>query len=106
MPEAADGSPTSVLQYRSRMARQQAWRSPSAAQRRHLSAQAEVLCRRVLEMDATDGRAYVGLGKVLVAQRRHEEARKVYEEGAAATGRPFKPAAGSAGLVIHVPEVP
>lgn len=70
------------------MARQQAWRSPSAAQRRQLSAQAEVLCRRVLEMDATDGRAYVGLGKILVAQRRHEEARKVYEEGAAATGGP------------------
>ena len=58
----------------------------------------------MLEMDATDGRAYVGLGKVLVAQRRHEEARKVYEEGAAATGGPSKLwPAQSPGLFIHVP---
>ena len=53
----------------------------------------------MLEMDATDGRAYVGLGKILVAQRRHEEARKVYEEGAAATGGPPKLAGAKSGAV-------
>ena len=37
-------------------------------------------------MDATDGRAYVALGKVLSQQRRSEEARAVYEEGSTATG--------------------
>ena len=37
-------------------------------------------------MDPTDGRAYVGLGKLLVQQKRFEEARKLYDDGAAATG--------------------
>jgi len=37
-------------------------------------------------MDPTDGRAYVGLGKLLVARRRAAEAREVYREGAANTG--------------------
>ena len=37
-------------------------------------------------MDATDGRTYVALGKLLSQQRRAEEARAVYEEGSTATG--------------------
>ena len=36
-------------------------------------------------MDATDGRTYVALGKLLTQQRRSEEARSVYEEGCTAT---------------------
>lgn len=37
-------------------------------------------------MDATDGRAYVALGKLLLQQKRVEEARRLYDDGAAATG--------------------
>ena len=37
-------------------------------------------------MDATDGRAYVSLGKLLMQQRRFEEARELYDDGATATG--------------------
>lgn len=37
-------------------------------------------------MDPTDGRAYVGLGKILVQQRRTDEALALYEEGCTATG--------------------
>ena len=44
------------------------------------------LLGRCLAMDATDGRAYVALGKLLAQQRRTEEARAVYEEGSTATG--------------------
>ena len=41
---------------------------------------------RCLAMDATDARAHVALGKLLVQQRRWEEARAIYEEGSTATG--------------------
>jgi len=37
-------------------------------------------------MDATDGRTYVALGRLMMQQRRFDEARKVYEEGSTATG--------------------
>lgn len=37
-------------------------------------------------MDAEDGRAYVSLGKLLVQQRRFDEALELYESGSAATG--------------------
>ncbi len=37
-------------------------------------------------MDATDARAHVGLGRLLVQQRRYDEARALYEEGSTATG--------------------
>ena len=37
-------------------------------------------------MDATDARAHVSLGKLLVQQRRYDEARALYEEGSTATG--------------------
>lgn len=47
-------------------------------------------------MDATDARAHVSLGKLLVQQRRYDEARALYEEGSTATGAvrclPFFPA--------------
>lgn len=50
---------------------------------------------RCLELDPTDGRPYVSLGKVLVMQRRYDEASKLYEEGAAATGAQQECPAGS-----------
>lgn len=45
------------------------------------------MCRdRCLAMDATDARAHVALGRLLVQQRRYDEARALYEEGSTATG--------------------
>lgn len=38
-------------------------------------------------MDPTDGRPYVALGKLLLQQKRVEEARKLYDDGSAATGK-------------------
>ena len=40
-----------------------------------------------MAMDPTDGRSYVSLGKVMLMQRRFDEARKLYEDGAAVTGQ-------------------
>lgn len=37
-------------------------------------------------MDPEDGRSYVGLGKLLLQQRRYDEAQALYEAGSAATG--------------------
>ena len=42
---------------------------------------------RCLAMDATDARVHVALGRLLVQQRRYDEARALYEEGSTATGR-------------------
>ena len=42
-------------------------------------------------MDATDARAHVALGKLLVQQRRYDEARALYEEGSTATGELPRP---------------
>lgn len=41
---------------------------------------------RCLAMDGSDGRTYVALGKLFMQQRRHDEARQIYEEGSTATG--------------------
>jgi len=46
----------------------------------------ELHCCRCLAMDGSDGRVYVALGKLLVQQRRYDEARSIYEEGSTATG--------------------
>lgn len=40
-----------------------------------------------MQMDPTDGRAYVGLGKIYMQKRKYEEAKKLYENGCAATGK-------------------
>lgn len=48
--------------------------------------QSEELLQKCMAMDPADGRSYVSLGKVLVMQRRYDEARKLYEDGAAVTG--------------------
>ena len=73
----------SWLQYRARIARQRSFRAASTRQRLEFQWQAEQGLRRCLAMEPKDGRAYVSLGKVLVAQRRFVEARKLYEDGCA-----------------------
>lgn len=41
-----------------------------------------------MEVFPEDGRPYVSLGKLLVQQRRYDEALALYEEGCTATGAP------------------
>jgi hypothetical protein len=74
------------LQYRARLSRNAAFRASSNKEKSRRQKESESTLRRVLAMDPTDGRAYVGLGKLLVQQKRFEEARKLYDDGAAATG--------------------
>ncbi|GAB4821788.1 hypothetical protein N2152v2_008834 [Parachlorella kessleri] len=72
--------------YRARQTRIAATRSQDLTERSKLLRDAEAALRRCLELDPTDGRSYVSLGKILVLQRRYDEAARLYEEGAAATG--------------------
>eukprot|EP00887_Chlorella_sp_A99_P006541 scaffold3.g6541.t1 len=78
--------PAPPPQYRARQTRIAANRSPGAEERAALLAEAEAALRRCLAMDPEDGRAYVSLGKILVQQRRYDEAATLYEEGSTATG--------------------
>eukprot|EP00884_Botryococcus_braunii_P022420 jgi/Botrbrau1/8862/Bobra.50_2s0019.1 len=75
-----------LLLYRARMARQESYRVKSVAEKINLQKQSEAALRKCLELDPTDARTYVSLGKLLLNQRRYEEARKIYEDGCAATG--------------------
>lgn len=74
-----------LLLYKAKVATAAAIHAPTRAERLQQDGVAEAALRRCLAMDATDGRAYVGLGKVLVSQRRFDEARQLYEEGSMAT---------------------
>lgn len=67
--------------------RQHANRTKTLAEKIDLQKQSEAALRKCLELDPSDARTYVSLGKLLVSQRRYEEARKVYEDGCAATGQ-------------------
>ena len=87
----AGGRPLKVnrdlLLAKARRLRQEGERTPRGSGRsRAAFAEAEAAFQRVLEMDPTDGRAYVGLGKLLLSLRRPGEAREVYRKGAANTG--------------------
>ena len=88
-PSEEPGKPLKInrdlLLYRCRVKRRRAERAPTAHRRMDLLKEAEMGYRRVIEMDATDGRPYVGLGRLLVQQHRFDEARKVYEDGCTAT---------------------
>lgn len=75
------------FQYRGRCDRSYAWRAGSNKERTQSEKSSETALRRVLAMDPTDGRAYVSLGKLLLQQKRIEEARRLYDDGAAATGK-------------------
>ena len=74
------------LQYRARLSRNAAFRASSNKEKSRRQKEAETTLRRVLAMDPTDGRPYVALGKLLLQQKRVEEARKLYDDGSAATG--------------------
>lgn len=79
--------PTSCrVQYRSRLARMQSSLTTDKQRQKELLKQAEDGLRRCLTMDATDPRTYVVLGKLLVMQKRYDEARKLYADGTSNTG--------------------
>ena len=81
-------SPISAMQYRARTRRKNAVRAASRKARRAQMQRAEELFRRCLDMAPCDGRAYVGLGRILVDAQRYGEAVKLYEEGVRLTGMP------------------
>jgi cytochrome c-type biogenesis protein CcmH/NrfG len=74
------------LQYRARLARMQAALAVDPEAKRQLLRQAEASLRMCLGMDSSDARGYVVLGKLLVQQKRYDEARKLYADGTTATG--------------------
>jgi len=75
-----------AAQYRARLARRAAYQAGSPPRKLARQREAEALLRRCLALDPTDGRGYVGLGKLLLQQQRCEEARRLYDEGTMATG--------------------
>lgn len=62
--------------------------------RKRLLRESEAGLRRCLESDPTDPRAYVSLGRILLQQKRYDEARTLYADGTANTG------AGARGLAV------
>jgi cytochrome c-type biogenesis protein CcmH/NrfG len=74
------------LQYRARLARMLANLAQDGTERRRLLRDSEAGLRRCLETDPTDPRPYVSLGKILLQQKRYDEARKLYADGTANTG--------------------
>lgn len=68
--------------------------------------EAEEGLRRCLDLYPADARPYVILGRILVEQRRYQEARQLYEEGTRLTGAPLKldmptPVAGAQRRIRH-----
>lgn len=77
---------TSRLQWRCRQARLKAQLTLIEEDRRALLKEAESDLKRCLVLDPTDARTYVILGKILMMQRRYDEARILYAEGCTQTG--------------------
>jgi Tfp pilus assembly protein PilF len=73
-------------QYRARLARMMAYMARDVGERRRLLRDAEAGLRRCLASDPTDARPYVALGRILLAQKRYDEARALYADGCANTG--------------------
>lgn len=74
------------LQYHAKNYRRRGVVSSNPKKRLEWFKKAEFLYRQVLEMDPTDCRPYVGLGKVYEEQKRFDEARKIYEDGCIVSG--------------------
>ncbi|KAI8472927.1 MAG: hypothetical protein J3K34DRAFT_519304 [Monoraphidium minutum] len=77
---------TDLRLYRARLARMMANLAQDGGDRRRLLRESEAGLRRCLESDPTDPRAYVSLGKILLLQKRFDEARKLYADGTSNTG--------------------
>jgi Tfp pilus assembly protein PilF len=64
----------------------QATLSTDVELKRSLLRDCEDSLRTCLAMDPADPRSYVVLGKLLMQQKRYDEARKLYADGTTATG--------------------
>ncbi len=74
------------LQWRSRQSRLKAQLCTDEEERRSLLKESEAGLRRCLVLDPADPRTYVVLGKLLMIQKRFDEARALYAEGVSNTG--------------------
>jgi len=74
-----------LLLYRCRTLRHKAFYVADRAERNRMLQEVEDGLRRAIDMDPTDGRAYVSLGKHYMLQKRYQDAANVYENGCAAT---------------------
>ncbi|GBF99253.1 mRNA maturation factor [Raphidocelis subcapitata] len=77
---------TDLRLYRARLARMMANLAADSNERRRLLRESEAGLRLCLDTDPTDPRAYVSLGRILLQQKRYDEARKLYADGTANTG--------------------
>lgn len=86
-PSSSSPLPASVdlKIYRARKKSRDGDRAPSSSTRRSYYKESETLFRDVIASSPRNGRAYVGLAKVLERQNQVELARKVCEEGCTAT---------------------
>jgi cytochrome c-type biogenesis protein CcmH/NrfG len=64
----------------------QAALSTDAEAKRQLLRESEASLRACIAMDPADPRSYVVLGKLLMQQKRYDEARKLFADGTTATG--------------------
>eukprot|EP00471_Norrisiella_sphaerica_P007122 CAMPEP_0184491842 /NCGR_PEP_ID=MMETSP0113_2-20130426/21496_1 /TAXON_ID=91329 /ORGANISM="Norrisiella sphaerica, Strain BC52" /LENGTH=554 /DNA_ID=CAMNT_0026876383 /DNA_START=262 /DNA_END=1926 /DNA_ORIENTATION=- len=72
---------TDLLLFRARLERRNFRKQPDGSIREQSSLFSEKVFRRCLSMAPMDGRAYVGLGTLLMNQKRVTEAEELYEEG-------------------------
>ena len=70
------------------MLRQDAFTRQTVQEKMECYQKSEAALQKCIDLDPTDARAYVSLGKLLTQQHRYDEARKVYEDGSAVTGVP------------------
>jgi len=75
-----------LMLHRARCARWEALRSTDFRARKALLQTSESRFRKCIEMDPQDGRAYVGLAKLIEKARRIDEARELYDQGSKAVG--------------------
>ena len=75
------------MQYRARQSTQAAFQLSSQTEQIRALESAEQCLEKCISLDPTDARAYVSLGKVLQQQKRSREARALYEDAIAVTGR-------------------
>jgi len=70
-----------LLLYRAKLYRRKGIKATKRKSKDYWFRKAEKGYRRVMSMDPTDCRAYVGIGRLFEVQKRFSEARKIYEDG-------------------------
>jgi len=72
--------------WRAREMRNEAAHARSKEERLGMRMKAIAMFEKAMAYDPTDGRAYCGIGKILMQLRRLDDARKIYQDGCDATG--------------------